>query len=99
MAIYFSSRRVPELKDLDTQTRIDRVRMALDKLSVPQKLLFNIIKLLIITPLFYAVASVEGWSLIYVLIPVLAAYFVVVQPLKFYFCRPILREMASAKEK
>lgn len=50
--IYFNSKNIPELAGLNFAQRMDVVRQAANLLPVPTKITLNIIKLLILTPLF-----------------------------------------------
>jgi hypothetical protein len=80
MAIYFSSKNIPQLENLSFAERQQTILQAAKKLTPPEKLILNIIKLLIVVPLFLYMAWLAGWAK--ALPPVLAfvAYVLVYRP-------------------
>ncbi len=80
MTIYFSSKDIPELANYSIQERQLRIAQAAKKLTPPEKLIINLIKLLIVVPMFLYMAWLDGWAV--TLPPVLGflAYIVVYRP-------------------
>ena len=53
MNFYFSTRHIPALKGLPLAERVKRLDQAAKKLTVPEKTLLNVLKLLVIVFLLY----------------------------------------------
>ncbi|MDP4982781.1 DUF6170 family protein [Pseudoalteromonas tunicata] len=85
--IYFTSRNIPTLQGLKFTQRADIIKIALSYLSTPQKTILNILKLLIITPLFLVLASVDSWYVLLYLIGVGLSYPLITNPLSYHFIR------------
>lgn len=85
--IYFTSRKIPALQGLKFTQRADIIKIALSYMSTPQKTILNILKLLIITPLFLILASVDGWHVLLYLVAVGLTYPLITNPLSYYFIR------------
>jgi len=80
MAIYFSSRNIPQLENLNFAERQTQLANAAKKLTPPEKLIINLIKLLIVVPMFLYMAWLDGWAV--ALPPVLGflAYVIIYRP-------------------
>lgn len=52
MKIYFTARQVPGLESLSTTARLNVLAAVNDRLTKPEKLFLNILKLLLIIPIF-----------------------------------------------
>ncbi|CAM5220706.1 DUF6170 family protein [Alishewanella longhuensis] len=89
--LFFNSQSIPELSGLSFQQRMSVVRMATDRLSVPIKLLLNIIKLIILFSFFMAIARAEGWYMLYYSLGLVIVYPLITRPLTFYFARRFFR--------
>ncbi len=62
MKFYLSTRQIPELKELSMPERMAALRAAENKLTAPEKTLLNILKLLIIVPVFvFILRAGEDW--------------------------------------
>jgi hypothetical protein len=91
--LYWNSQSLPELKGLNFRERMAVIRRASDLLPVPQKLLLNVLKLLVLIPPFMAIARAASlteaflWSLLLVLI-----YPLLTRPLTFVLVGPLLRQ-------
>lgn len=94
--LYFSSRAIPELAGLDLQQRMQVIRQAADQLPAPTKVILNIIKLLILTPLFLLMARSSGWEIIGYIVLLLISYPVITRPITFALCRP---KMTAIRQK
>jgi hypothetical protein len=86
--LYFSSRAIPELAGLDLQQRMQVIRHAADQLPAPTKVILNIIKLLILTPLFLLIARSSGWEIVGYIVLLLISYPIITRPITFALCRP-----------
>lgn len=52
MKLYFSTKSIPQLQHLPLTKRLEAVQVAQKKLIGPEKLLLNVLKLLIVIPVF-----------------------------------------------
>jgi len=85
--IYFNSQSIPELQGLTFSQRMQVVRAAADRLSVPIKIALNIIKLIILSALFILIARAEGWAIVGYVLLLVIAYPLITRPLTFFLCR------------
>lgn len=90
MKLYLSSRHIAALKDFSTSERLMIISLAIQQMPVPQKMLLNVLKLGILTPLFLALAKVEGWDLLYYLVPAVLLYPIVTRPITLTLCAPFI---------
>ena len=90
MTIFFSSRHIPELSELSIQERKQKIGQALQKLSVPEKLTLNLIKLAMLIPPFFFLAR-QDWTFfsIAALVSVLVKMWIYI-PIQLSFCRKYL---------
>jgi len=88
MKIYFSSRDIPKLQAQPLKARLAAVEKATKKLTPPEKTLLNVLKLLVIVPVFAMILrSAQDWtSLLW------AAVFIVLYPLVL---KPIQHHMVQ----
>lgn len=86
--LYFSSKAIPELAGLNFNQRMQVIRLAAAQLAAPTKVLLNIIKLLILTPLFLLIARSSGWQIAGYIILLLISYPIITRPITFALCRP-----------
>ncbi|CAM3866020.1 DUF6170 family protein [Rheinheimera salexigens] len=94
--LYFSSRGIPELAGLDLNQRMQVIRLTADQLPAPTKVMLNIIKLLILTPLFLLIARSTGWEIVGYMVLLLISYPVITRPITFALCRP---RMTAVRQK
>ena len=91
--LYWNSQSLPELSGLNFRQRMAVIRRASDLLPVPQKLLLNVLKLLVLIPPFMAIARAASipeallWALLLML-----AYPLLTRPLTFWLVAPLLRQ-------
>ncbi len=98
MRFYFSTRHIPGLADLPLAERIERLDRASRKLTVPEKTLLNVLKLLIIVPVFVLILrTVESWHSLLWAGLVFLLYPLIVKPLQYSFSAKYLPE--SSKER
>lgn len=99
MKLYFTTRNIPALQGVPLADRMRRLERAAKKLSVPEKTVLNILKLLVIVPAFTLLLRVTSdwtsilWAgLIFLLYPLL------VKPVKYSLSVKYL-ESLSHKDK
>lgn len=85
--IHFNSHKIPELAGLTFAQRMQLTRAAADKLTTPVKVMLNIIKLCILTPLFILIARANGWEIVGYILLLLVLYPLVTRPITFHLCR------------
>ncbi len=91
--LYWNSRSLPELAELNFRDRMSVLRRATDQLTTPKKLVLNLLKLVILIPPFMAIARsgsiLEGilWALALVV-----CYPLVTRPVAFSLVKPLLRQ-------
>jgi hypothetical protein len=85
--LYLNSQNIPELSGLNFAQRMTVVRKAADKLPTPVKIILNIIKLVILVPLFLLIARADGWMIAAYILLLVVAYPVITRPLTFALCR------------
>ncbi|MBN7820418.1 DUF6170 family protein [Bowmanella yangjiangensis] len=93
MKLYLSSRNIPALSHLPLNQRLARLNQAARKLSLPEKMLLNILKLLILLPLFVFImrASDNWWALFWAAL-VIMAYPLVLKPVQYALCEKYLSD-------
>jgi hypothetical protein len=85
MTIYFSSNKIPALASYSLEQRQQILAIAQSKLSAPEKLILNLIKLTLLIPPFLFVANLQGMALIASLFAIIVAYFVLLRPIMLFF--------------
>jgi len=85
--MYFTSRNIPELSGLKYTQRAQIIRLALSYLSIPQKTILNIIKLVFLTPLFLILARIDSWEILIYLLIVGFCYPLITTPISLYFAK------------
>ncbi|REL34911.1 DUF6170 family protein [Thalassotalea euphylliae] len=87
MKLFFSSKDIPELADKNIQERNESIYKASLKLTVPQKLILNLIKLVLLVPPFIYLARQEWGTLLGVVVISSLCYVSVFRPISFTFMR------------
>ncbi|WP_284217171.1 DUF6170 family protein [Agaribacter marinus] len=84
MKIYTSTRKIPGLETLSLTERMALLEMASKKMPIPQKTILNILKLLVIVPVFVLLLRIADnwWSLAWAAL-ILLLYPLVVKPLQY----------------
>ena len=85
--LYLNSQNIPELAGLNFSQRMSVIRKAADNLPVPTKITLNIVKLLILVPLFLLIARADGWAIAGYILLLIVAYPAITRPLTFAVCR------------
>lgn len=73
--------------------------LAQAKLSAPEKLLLNIIKLMLLIPPFLFIANLQGLAIVVSIALVLIAYFILLRPIMLYFSLKHLHNAINQYEK
>ena len=99
MKIIFSTRQIPSLRTLPLAQRLAVVQRATQQLSVPEKTLLNVLKLLIIVPAFFLILrAVDDWrSLLWALV-VFLLYPIFVTPIQLTLTARYLLNATSDKD-
>jgi len=90
---YFNSQRIPELAGLSFAQRMAVIRKAADGLPAPTKITLNIIKLLVLVPLFLLIARADGWMIAAYIALLIVAYPLITRPITFALCRKDFRRI------
>ncbi len=93
--MHLTSQHIPELAGLNFQQRMQVIKQAVNLLSVPRKIVLNILKLIILTHFFSILARFEGWVLLPYLFLAGMIYPLITNPVTFYLARP---KMAEARK-
>ncbi|WP_286265547.1 DUF6170 family protein [Thalassotalea atypica] len=88
----FSSNQIEELKDYSIKERQEILALAMQKLTVPQKLMLNLIKLGLLIPPFIYLARQDWGMLVLTVIISLVAYLLVMKPASLSFCKAHIKQ-------
>ncbi|MEP4891754.1 MAG: DUF6170 family protein [Aliiglaciecola sp.] len=93
MKFYFSTRQIPQLRNLSIDERFIRIRAAENKLTAPEKLLLNVIKLLIMVPVFvFVLRTFQDWSSLLWAGLIILAYPLILKPFQYSLCAKYLKQ-------
>ncbi|WP_074500600.1 DUF6170 family protein [Thalassotalea sp. PP2-459] len=87
MAIYFSSKDIPELESYSIKERQLKLEEAQKKFTAPEKLILNILKLLMLIPPFFYFAQQEWQYFVISFLFTLLIFFFIFTPVKLSFSR------------
>jgi len=91
MKLYFTYRSLPELKDKPLEQRLENVNRATKKLTPPEKMLLNIVKLLVIVPVFALILRAgQDWTSMLWASLFIILYPVVLKPIQLGMIRKYL---------
>ncbi|MGO4891649.1 DUF6170 family protein [Flavobacterium sp. W21_SRS_FM6] len=84
MKLYFSSKQIPQLQALPLLERLTILREAQKHLTGPEKVLLNVLKLLLLIPAFVMILQISEnwWALAWALL-IFLLYPIVVKPIQF----------------
>ena len=88
--MYFSSQRIPSLANYSLKERQAILAIAEQKLTTPEKLIINIIKLLVLIPAFIYLARLQHWSVPLLLALLWLSYLVIMRPIILMFTQKYL---------
>lgn len=98
MAFYFSTKHIPALSALTLAERLALLEKAATKLTTPEKTLINVIKLLVIVPVFvFVLRTATDWTSLLWAFAIFLLYPLLVKPLQYSLCAKYL-PTPSAKE-
>jgi hypothetical protein len=99
MKIIFSTRQIPSLRALPLAQRLAVVQRATQQLSIPEKTLLNVLKLLIIVPAFFLILrAVDDWSSLLWALVVFWLYPICVTPIQLTLTARYLLNATSYKD-
>lgn len=99
MQFYFSTRNIPGLSGLPLAERMRLLERAAKKLTVPEKTVLNILKLLVIVPAFTLLLRVAtDWTSLLWALLVFLLYPIIVKPVQYSLSAKYL-ESLSQKDK
>ncbi|WP_218354844.1 DUF6170 family protein [Alteromonas lipotrueiana] len=92
MALYFSTRNIPGLQARPLPERMALLEAAGKRMTVPEKTLLNVLKLLIIVPVFALVLrTATDWTSLLWAFLIFLLYPLLVKPLQYSICAKHLR--------
>ncbi|KXI28142.1 DUF6170 family protein [Paraglaciecola hydrolytica] len=87
MKLYFSSKQIPQLQHLSLPQRLDALQTAQKKLTGPEKLLLNLLKLVMLVPVFVLILQVSNnWLALLWALLVSLLYPLIIKPMEFGLC-------------
>lgn len=94
MKFYFSTRYIPQLKGLPLTERLAHIQAAQKKLSGPEKLLLNVLTLMIVVPVFiFILQTNDSWlSLLWAALVALT-YPVILKPIQYSLCAKYISDL------
>lgn len=99
MAFYFSTKQIPQLTDLPLTERIRLLDKAAKKLTIPEKTILNILKLLVIVPAFALVLRTsDDWTSILWALAIFVCYPLIIKPIQYSLCAKYLPNNTEVSE-
>lgn len=96
MKFYFTHRAIPELADKSLEERLQALQAANKKLTPPERLLLNLLKLLVLVPVFVLILQAgKDWIALFWAALVILIYPVLVRPIQFNMSRKYLKPKNS----
>ncbi|MGS2719889.1 DUF6170 family protein [Paraglaciecola aestuariivivens] len=93
MKFYFSTKHIPQLQGLSLTQRLDAMQMAVKKLTGPEKLLLNVLKMCVVIPAFVLILQVaSNWLAIVWALLVTLLYPAIVKPIQYGLCAKYLAQ-------
>lgn len=87
MKLYFSTKQIPQLQDLSLTQRLEKLQQAERKLTGPEKLLLNILKLCVVIPVFVLILQLShNWLAIVWALLITLLYPLIVKPVRYGLC-------------
>ncbi len=90
--MHLTSQHIPQLAGLNFQQRMQVIKQAVALLPVPQKILLNVVKLVILAHFFSILARFEGWILLPYLLLAGLVYPLITNPVTFFMVNSRLAE-------
>ncbi|MAI39517.1 DUF6170 family protein [Alteromonas sp.] len=96
MTFYFSTRNIPALQGLPLAERARLLDQASKRLSVPEKTLLNVLKLLVIVPVFaFILQTATNWTSLLWAFVVFLFYPLVIKPIQYSLCAKYIVQPSS----
>lgn len=96
MTFYFSTRNIPALQGLPLAERARLLDQASKRLSVPEKTLLNLLKLLVIVPVFaFILQTATNWTSLLWAFVVFLLYPLVIKPIQYSLCAKYIAQPSS----
>jgi hypothetical protein len=96
MTFYFSTRKIPALQGLPLAERARLLDQASKRLSVPEKTLLNVLKLLVIVPVFaFILQTATNWTSLLWAFVVFLLYPLVIKPIQYSLCAKYIAQPSS----
>jgi hypothetical protein len=87
MKFYFSTKQIPQLQHLPLTSRLAAMQLAQGKLIGPEKLLLNVLKMLVVIPVFILIIQIStNWMAIVWALLVTLLYPMLVKPVQYGLC-------------
>ncbi|GAC19793.1 DUF6170 family protein [Paraglaciecola arctica] len=87
MKLYFSTKNIPQLQHLPLTQRLAAMQLAQGKLIGPEKLFLNVLKMLVVIPVFIFIIQIAtNWMAIFWALLVTLLYPVLVKPVQYALC-------------
>jgi len=87
MKLIFSSKKIPGLEDLPLTKRIEHITLASQRFTVPERMLLNLLKLIVLIPVFMLLLKVgQDKSILLWVILLLLAFPLIIRPLQYGLC-------------
>ena len=87
MKLYFSTKKIPQLQHLPLTQRLQAIQLAQGKLIGPEKLFLNVLKMLVVIPVFiFIIQMATNWMAIIWALLVTLLYPMLVKPVQYGLC-------------
>ena len=99
MKLYFSTKHIPELQHLPLTERFAAMQLAQKRLIGPEKLLLNVLKMLVVIPVFvFIIQMTTNWMAIIWALLVTLLYPALVKPVQYGLCAKYIAKPKTDKE-
>lgn len=96
MKLYFSTRSIPALAERPLSERVQILEAAAKRLTVPEKTLLNVLKLLVIVPVFVLIFRMASdWHSLFWALLVFMLYPLFVKPIQYSLCAKYVPQVLS----
>ena len=93
MKFYFSTRNIPGLEDKSLLERMTLLNEAAKTMTIPEKTIFNVLKLIVLVPVFVLILRVvEDWTSLLWAALVLLLYPLIVKPIQHSLCAKYIKK-------
>jgi hypothetical protein len=87
MKLYFSTKQIPQLQHLPLTQRLAAMQLAQGKLIGPEKLFLNVLKMLVVIPVFIFIIQIAtNWVAVFWALLVTLLYPLLVKPVQYGLC-------------